>query len=79
MGAEVDIKNITEEYGVLSIAGPRAEQLLSRVTDSQVHIAGGVRGPKYCGAQGRSAPLQGHRQPGTYSRRTGIYNDTVVN
>ena len=41
MGAEVDIKNITEEYGVLSIAGPRAGQLLSKVTDSQVHIAGG--------------------------------------
>ena len=38
MGAEVEISNITEEYGVLSIAGPKAGHLLSRITDSQVTV-----------------------------------------
>jgi glycine cleavage system aminomethyltransferase T len=57
MGAEVEMNNITEDYGVLSIAGPRAGQLLSRITDSQVKLLSA----EYSGAQGWSATLQDHR------------------
>jgi hypothetical protein len=48
---------------VLSIAGPRSGQLLSRITDSQVKLLCG----EYSGAQGWSAALQDHRWPGSYS------------
>jgi|LakMenE01Jun11ns_1017448.scaffolds.fasta_scaffold9647361_1 glycine cleavage system aminomethyltransferase T len=57
MGAEVEMNNITEDYGVLSIAGPRAGQLLSRITDSQVKLLSA----EYSGAQVWSATLQDHR------------------
>jgi len=36
MNADVRIKNVTEDYGVISIAGPRADTLLARVTDIKV-------------------------------------------
>jgi glycine cleavage system aminomethyltransferase T len=41
MGAEVEMNNITEDYGVLSIAGPRAGQLLARITGIQIKLLRG--------------------------------------
>ena len=39
MKADVNIKNVTDEVGVLTIAGPRAGQLMAKVTDIQVQYS----------------------------------------
>jgi glycine cleavage system aminomethyltransferase T len=36
MNADVNITNITDDVGVLTIAGPKSKDLLATVTDSKV-------------------------------------------
>uniref|UniRef100_A0A8C5B0L4 Dimethylglycine dehydrogenase n=1 Tax=Gadus morhua TaxID=8049 RepID=A0A8C5B0L4_GADMO len=39
-GYEVDIKNVTEDFGVLGVAGPSARKVLQKITDEDLSDAG---------------------------------------
>ena len=39
-GYEVDIKNVTEDLGVLGVAGPSARKVLQKITDEDLSDAG---------------------------------------
>jgi len=58
IGADVGIRNVSEELGVISIAGPRADTLLARVTDLEVENwkfldakSGKIGGVECCGVR----------------------------